>query len=89
MQYHYPGLDQVINLRQHSKAHHRRSSAHNCRHVYFNDVLTLMDLATFFVEAMHCLPLMKLWESEVPGKCLETKTVNWVNVANGSKFGYC
>lgn len=48
-------------------------------------VLTLTGLATFLVEGMQCLPLKKLWEPEVSGRCISMHTVNWVLVAYGSK----
>lgn len=50
--------------------------------------LSLTGLVTFLVEGMQCLPLRKLWEPMVPGKCMTMETANWVLVAYGSKSAY-
>ena len=48
-------------------------------------VLSLTGTATFLVEAVQCMPLKKLWEPEVPGKCIKAEIVNWILAAYGSK----
>lgn len=48
-------------------------------------VLSLTGLATFLVEVMQCLPLKKLWQPGVAGRCLGVEVSMWVLIAYGSK----